>query len=66
MRRARPTGPVPVGGPPDSQIAWAKTYVTAGQAGQPEEALIPRVHDQGHAVPLGQDGEDDLLGPGHA
>ena len=37
----------------------------AGQAGQPEEALIPRMHDRGHAVPLGWDGKDDLLGPGH-
>ena len=38
----------------------------AGQAGQQEEALIPRVHDRGHSVPLGQHVEDDLLGPGHA
>ena len=37
-----------------------------GQPGQPEEALISRVHDWGHAMPLGKDGEDDLLGPGHA
>ena len=30
MRSARPTGPVPGGRPPDSQIAWAKTCVTPG------------------------------------
>ena len=31
VRSARPTGPVPVVRPPDSQIAWAKTCVTPGR-----------------------------------
>ena len=38
----------------------------AGQAGQPEEALIPLVYDPGHAVPIGRDGEEDLLAPRQA
>ena len=37
-----------------------------GHAGQQEEALVPRVPDRGDVVPLGKDGEDDLLGPGQA
>ena len=31
MRSARPTGPVPGGRPPDSQIAWAQTWVAPGR-----------------------------------
>ena len=57
-----------MGGPrlPDSLGKDLRDPWPAGQAGRPEEALIPCVHDRGHAVPLGQHGEYDLLGPGHA
>ena len=37
-----------------------------GHTGQPEEPLVPRVHDRGDKVPVGKDGEDNLLGPGQA
>ena len=66
MRSARPTGPVPGGRPHDSLGEKLSDPRPPGQAGQPEKALIPRVHDRRYAVPLGKDGKDDLLGPGHA
>ena len=45
-----PPGPSRVGGPrlPNSLDKDLRDPRPAGQAGQPEEALIPRVHDRGH------------------
>ena len=37
-----------------------------GHPGQPEQPRVPRVHYRGDAAPLGQDREDNVLGPGQA
>ena len=68
MRRATPPGPFRVGGPLilrylGEDLGDARP---PGHAGQPEDALVPRLHDRGDVVPLSKDGKDDLLGSGQA
>ena len=51
--------------PPALRMTWARPP-TGRRVIQPEEPLVPRVHDRADAVTLRKDREDNLLGPGQA